>query len=268
MHNINQTIHSCLKLRKEMLLALNEQTKTALQNAPEGFLRINHRKQKLQYYHRTDPKDYSGSYIRNSDFDLVQKLAQKDYYVKLVSSADTELKAIEKYFSTLPTNQVEDVYSTFTQERQSLIAPFFESDEHYIKRWSSAAYHGKHFDEHLPALFTSNGEQVRSKSEIIIADALARESIPYRYECPLLLPGIGNIYPDFTILDIKHRKELYWEHLGMMDDPEYVEKAIQKIRSYQQHNLFPGEHLILTYETRQQPINPKLVQQLIQHHFK
>ena len=73
-------------------------------------------------------------------------------------------------------------------------------------------YQGKPFDASLPKLYTSREERVRSKSEIIIADTLSRESIPYRYECPLHIPDVGNIYPDFTVLNVAKRKELYWEH--------------------------------------------------------
>lgn len=61
---------------------------------------------------------------------------------------------------------------------------------------------------------------------------------------------------------------MYWEHLGMMDDDSYVEKALQKIASYEQNGFFPGENLILTYETRQNPINQKLVLLMIQHYLQ
>jgi len=107
------------------------------------------------------------------------------------------------------------------------------------------------------------GEQVRSKSEVIIADALNRMKIPYRYEYPLYLQKTGTIYPDFTVLNVKLRKEMYWEHLGMLDDSMYAENVVQKLTSYEQNEIFPGEKLILTFETKQQPLNQKLIMQLI-----
>lgn len=69
---------------------------------------------------------------------------------------------------------------------------------------------------------------------MIIADLLNKEGIPYRYEYPIQLNGVGWIYPDFTVLNVRLRKEYYWEHLGMMDDYSYAEKALQKISSYEQ----------------------------------
>lgn len=97
---------------------------------------------------------------------------------------------------------------------------------------------------------------------------LNREGIPYRYEYPLYLNGIGSIYPDFTVLNVRLRKELFWEHLGMMDDTIYVEKAIQKITYYEENGIFPGDNLILTYETKQNPLNQKTVKLMIQHYLQ
>ena len=107
-----------------------------------------------------------------------------------------------------------------------------------------------------------------SLSRLHIADLLNKEGIPYRYEYPILLSGLGTVYPDFTVLNVKRRKELYWEHLGMMDDPEYVEKALQKIAMYEENGIFPGESLILTYETRMNPISPKIVNLMISQYLK
>lgn len=72
-------------------------------------------------------------------------------------------------------------------------------------------YRGKGFDESTSEFYTAKGEKVRSKSEVIIADVLSREGIPYRYEYPLYLKGIGKVHPDFTVLNVKQRKEIYWE---------------------------------------------------------
>ena len=101
----------------------------------------------------------------------------------------------------------------------------------------------------------------------MIADLLAREQIPYRYECPLYLEGLGTIYPDFTVLNTRLRKELYWEHFGMMDDPEYAEKAIKKLDGYEQNGIFQGENLIVTYETKQTPLNQKMIIRMIENYL-
>lgn len=50
-------------------------------------------------------------------------------------------------------------------------------------------------------------ERVRSKSEKILADYFYRRKIPYKYECPLTLKGVGTVYPDFTFLSPKTKKK-------------------------------------------------------------
>ena len=129
-------------------------------------------------------------------------------------------------------------------------------------------YRGKEFYEGVPEFYTTKGERVRSKSELIIADLLEKEGVPYRYEYPIYLKGLGKIYPDFTVLNVRKRKTIYWEHLGMMDDSEYVDRALKKIATYEQNGIFPGENLVLTYETRTNPINQKMVMLMIQHYLK
>ena len=143
-----------------------------------------------------------------------------------------------------------------------------ETDGEYIRKWQEEIYQGKEFYEDTPELYTLQGERVRSKSELIIADMLSKEGVPYRYEYPLYLRGVGRIYPDFTVLNIKKREEVFWEHFGMMDDPTYAEAAVKKIATYEQNGIFPGENLILTYETRKNPINQKVVMSLIEHYLQ
>ena len=156
------------------------------------------------------------------------------------------------------------IFISFIEKR---LHPKNDAGVDVIQKWLSIPYQGKSFDDHTPELYTTKGERVRSKSEIIIADSLMRADVPYRYECPLVLKGYGKVYPDFTVLNVKLRKELYWEHLGMMDDSEYVEHALQKIATYEQNGIFPGDNLILTYETKQNPVNQKIITLMIQRYL-
>ena len=70
------------------------------------------------------------------------------------------------------------------------------------------------------------------------------------------------IHPDFTILRRSDRKEVYWEHLGMMDDPEYAANALMRIDLYERNGIFPGDRLILTHETGRQPLRTRLIEVL------
>ena len=82
-----------------------------------------------------------------------------------------------------------------------------------------------------------------------------------------MLAGYGYVHPDFTVLNRKTRKEYYWEHFGMMDDAGYVEKAVQKIETYERNLFFTGEQLLLTYETRLHPLNTGIMDNLIRKYL-
>jgi exodeoxyribonuclease V alpha subunit len=86
------------------------------------------------------------------------------------------------------------------------------------------------------------GDMVRSKSEVIIANLLHERGVNFWYEKPLLAPD-GSLYlPDFTI---QHRGELYyWEHLGLLSQPEYKKHWDQKKSWYEKH--FPGRLIVTT----------------------
>ncbi len=111
-------------------------------------------------------------------------------------------------------------------------------------------------------------KHVRSKSEKILADKFYMQGSPYVYEIPIYLEKFGYIHPDFIVLNKRTRKEYFWEHFGLMDQVEYCEKAIRKIESYQRTGIHQGLQLILTYETRNHPLNMRVVEELIQFHLK
>lgn len=263
-----EKIIQLLKEREKDLLKIKKGKEKALEKAPEGCLRICKHGRSYQYYHRKIPADFSGVYIKAKDKKLAQRLAQKDYDEKVLRSADKEINAIRRFLATIPDISIEDIYESIHKERQLLVQPIVQTEEEYVISWESVEYQGKGFDANTPQLFTAKGERVRSKSEVIIADSLNREGIPYRYECPIYVEGWGSVHPDFTILNIKERKEIYWEHLGLMDDMDYVGRALEKITVYGQNGILPGKNLILTYETAKYPLNQKMVHMMIEEYLR
>ena len=105
------------------------------------------------------------------------------------------------------------------------------------------------------------------KTEKILADYFYHAGISYKYEHPIFLKGFGVVYPDFTFLSRKTGEEIYWEHDGRMDDPEYARKAIRKIETYEKNGIFPGQKLILTFETLQDGLDMKVVESLVKEYL-
>ena len=152
-------------------------------------------------------------------------------------------------------------------QRQLLVTPIEPIWEKELARWYDSEYHGKEFYEGTAEIVTEKGERVWSKSEKILADYFYRNNILYQYEKPLYLKGYGTIYPDFTFLSKKTRKEIYWEHEGMMDKPEYAKSAVKKIESYQRNGIHLGERLILTFETELTVLNSQIVEELVEKYL-
>lgn len=132
-------------------------------------------------------------------------------------------------------------------EYQQLIAPFYHplSKEHL--NWANAPYEkNPQYPEQLIHK-TLSGNLVRSKSEMIIADALYTHKIPFRYENSLYL-NPQMISPDFTILHPDTGKIYFWEHFGLMDDVSYRKSTASKLNSYISNGIIPSIQLITTYE--------------------
>jgi predicted nuclease of restriction endonuclease-like RecB superfamily len=133
--------------------------------------------------------------------------------------------------------------------------------------------------EQRPALFfeenlihkTLRGEAVRSKSEVIIANALMAKGIKdYLYEQELVAPDGSTRRPDFTIEDSDSGNKFYWEHLGMMQDPGYKQSWEKKLKWYKAFGILPHEEgvgtegtLIITEDDARGGINSEEIGKLI-----
>ena len=145
--------------------------------------------------------------------------------------------------------------------------PIADDTETFVQGWLSETYEKKGFRDTDTEYYTGSGIRVRSKTELIIAEMLEKKEIPFYYEKPLYLKGQGTIYPDFTVLNKKRRKTMYWEHLGMMDDESYRNHALERINYYIIAGIFPGQELILTHETATRPIRTGILESVIDQYL-
>ena len=96
--------------------------------------------------------------------------------------------------------------------------------------------------------YTKMGIIVRSKSEVIIATALYDNNIKFEYEKPIKISDVI-YYPDFTV-EKKNGDIILWEHLGLIDNPDYRNKVYRKILKYNENGYYQGKNLILTLKQR------------------
>ena len=252
------------ELSKLEKIILNAQHR--LKEAPEGCLRSKRHGDCFQYYHRKDPKDPNGVYIPAAEQNKARLLAQKRYDQDIIHAAMRQYKIITDFLEKYDPGILRKIYENAHESRKRLLCPVELPDQDYKVLWQAFEYPHKGFAEEAPEHYTIRNERVRSKSEVLIADALSEAGLAYRYECPLIL-GNHQIYPDFTVLRISDRREIYWEHLGMIDDSEYRNNAINRIRQYEKENIFPGGRLIITAETQKQPLNRTAVKKTIEYYL-
>ena len=205
------------------------------------------------------------SYIPKKHKSLASQLALRKYLNSLLTDLNQEQHAIEFYLKKHSNNSSTNQLLNHP-EFQSLLSSYFTPLYQDLSDWIHESYeHNFKHPEHLIHKSIS-GHLLRSKSEAIIDMLLYTNKIPFRYECALYL-GELTLFPDFTIRHPKTGNIYYWEHFGLMDDPNYSKNAFSKLQLYSSHGILPAIHLITTYETKENPIDVDTINKIIEHYF-
>lgn len=246
----------------------------SLAGAPEGLLRVCKSHGTNQYYHRTDMQDAHGKYLRKSEMHLIKELAQKEYDQRFLGAAKQLMRELlilkrlnaERSMGVVY-QKLAKVYTNFIPAKRELIKPYVLPDELFIKNWLTVEYDGGFFSPDTAKIFSDRGERVRSKSEKIIADKLLKMGIPYRYEYPTKLKHLGQVFTDFTLLDIRERLDVKYEHFGMMQDSGYCNKVLTKIEDYEASGYHIGENFLFTMESENHVLDSRHFEQMIRRRF-
>lgn len=249
--------------RKMQLNLAIDYVERQLKHIQPGTLRISNRNGIKQYYHRKEASDTIGKYIRKQDYERAVELAQQDYNQKILKALKKELEIIESFNAEYKPDNLAQVYLSLHENRKELIQPLILTDEEYVRQWKSVEYSKMGFRDNMPEYYTDEGERVRSKSEIIIANKMTKKTVPYRYEYPIELSDYRVVHPDFYCLNVRTRKEYIWEHFGMMDQPDYAISAVKKIEAYEKEGYYIGVNFIATFETTESPLNMILLEKTI-----
>ncbi len=266
--NIRHGMIDYLTSEKQRIQEIIADAKKRQETAPEGGLRIRKHRNANQFYHRYSLAGQSREiYIPVSEKETAAALIQKEYDSRILPAAEKQLAVIEHFLQDYDPDKLRKVYASLSEARKKSVIPAELPDQEYAALWLAQPYEPKSFSNETAEHYTNKGERVRSKSEVMIANALAQAGVPYRYECPLQLTD-ELIYPDFTILRLSDRKEMLWEHFGMMDDPAYCLKALRKLRSFEKSGLCLGTDYIITMEASQLPINLAVIKDTIEHYCR
>lgn len=246
-------------LDENQLLNLKEKVVSSLKTAPEGKMHCEMAQGKYPQYYILDEKESQqfprGRYLRKEEIELARCYAQKEYDLLMLAAIDRKLKEIRKLSRKKETEYLEDIIYKMSKGKQCLVTPYMLTNEVYQEEWEKTRLEIQNTIPILNGFKTEKGEMVRSKTEKMIADKLFLRKIPYKYEAGILANNQKMIFPDFTLLNVRTRKEYFLEHFGMMDNPEYCKKAISRIEEYAQNNIYLGEKLLVTFESSLKGVN-------------
>ena len=245
--------------------------------SPQGSLYIIDKGSVHQYYIMYGEDGRKRRYLKRAEDKIAYELAQKEYAKRVLKLAEHDRKALERVSKLRDYNDYVMCFKKMSENKQLLVTPYVLDNTDFAAAWETkhnaikesmkdTRVHALSSEEE-DAIITERGEVVRSKSEKIICDKLNRSGIPYIYEYPINLNGIGYVRPDFYVLNVRTREAFYWEQFGMMDNPEYSGNAVRKIEMYEKNKIFPGRSLILTYETSNHPINNMVVDEMIEEYL-
>lgn len=233
-------------LLNEKLLLLEKE----ISNLPAGELSIYNNNGSDRWYVVVNN---TREYLPKKNKSIAIQLAKKKF-LELQLSKLENAKRMYEYFLDYD-NQTEQSLKELYQNTKlmNLLQSNTDIDAN-ILLWQTADYNrNPNHPEHL-SFKCPSGNLVRSKSEVFIDMVLNQHSIPYRYECELIIDG-NKCYPDFTFINPITNKIYYWEHLGIMNNTEYAKSAFYKLRQYYRNGIIPGDNLILTFESKDNPFS-------------
>lgn len=245
----NMILLDDLKARMKQLEKKHMQVLRELEDQPYGHIRLTTCNGHSRYYLRKDPKDRSGQYISKENEELVRALMKKDYLERVRRRIEKEMSLMTRYIAFLEKDRGDLVYSKMSTGRKALVEPVMLTDDELAEVWARQKYKQSTYLPEFKVYPTKRGEMVRSKSEVLLADMFYEMGIPYRYE-QVVKTKDGNMYaPDFTLWDKRRRREIYHEHFGLVDDPDYRrDRFLRKIDEYRKSGIFFGFNLTATFE--------------------
>lgn len=235
-----------------------------LKNMPEGKLICSKEGNSYKWY---ISDGHNKVYLPKRERALAEQLAYKKYLTFMLEDLQQERIAISFYLRHRSSNYGKVTHLLAGPSgHQELLSPYFKPISEELSDWMNAPYEkNANYPQYL-IHETIDGKFVRSKSEVMIYQALYVHKIPFRYECELQLGG-GVFYPDFTIRHPVSGKTYYWEHCGRMDEDAYSQKTFHKLSYFNSHGIKPSDQLIITYEDKENPLRQSEIEAIIEKYF-
>ena len=221
-----------------------------LKRLPRGSITGRKYKDTYQYYHLLNA---NGTYTRRGigkNDHLKGQLARKEYLKRVLPILDKNIKVLEHAYKQYQPIKPDSIIGKMSNVYQSLPQQYFidkaiMSEE--LQNWMNTPFDQSDLKPEEKIHTTSRGLKVRTRAELIIAEALYMYNIAFRYEQRLYIRN-RRFAPDFTI-KLPDGRIIYWEHAGKTHEKKYMLDHYDKLLYYLHKGIVPGENLILTYDS-------------------
>ena len=256
-------------LKKQKILL--SQIQQELQKLPEGTLQRRIRQNRVQYYTRVNGIQL---YIPKNRYSLVNDLKRRRVLETAEGIAKGNIRAMERLLTKYEPLDFDKIERNLPRSYRGLepTKPNFMPGE---KTYFGAK--GQHFTQSENPFMreklvnsTYFGLKTRSKSEAIIAESLYRAGFSVYYEKKIILyDEFGNqrtAYLDFVIpLTVEY--EMGWEHNGLLDDDEYLQRNVEKLRLYHLNGIYQPKNLIVTADKSGGGLDNEYIECLVQNYL-
>lgn len=235
-------------------IALAEHLEKKIDVMPKCRVHISISNGKFQYY--LYEGDNVRIYANRKIMHKVRDGIQREYYEKLLHLIKQKMLLEKKILDNIEEYEKMDEENALwkiCEGKRILLKEHLPTREETIKKWLEQPYSSHNSFVKKENLRSKKGEYMRSLSELQIANMLYEAKIPYKYECPLKIDDRVK-YPDFTIMHPRTLEIIYWEHVGRLEDKNYLVNFIQKIDFYESAGIYQGERLIVTMSCLEEPL--------------
>ena len=236
----------------------------------EGALNCRYEGGTTRFYRRIGRKQF---YLSSEQGPEIRNLCRKQYYMRLMDAAKKERIQISRCLGILGSengiSDIDDVFSTLSEPVRETIKPVGLTDEGYAALWLKEMKKGRNRTHEINSpMKAPDGTTMKSKSEIIIANRFQAFEVPYVYEERVTFDdGDHFIYPDFIVLNKRTRKQFFWEHFGKISDEDYVSKQQVKLEQYARNNIFPGDGLLISFESKGRSLSTEYIDLMIKKYL-
>lgn len=253
---------------------LLEEQQQILKASPEGFLFARKRKLDNTYYHQRkmrDGRQWKTIQMNiNEDPAMQDVLLKKKFAEKLTRIYTNNIPLLEKMNNRYLSASYEDIQAELPPQYDQLLKQrqLREMEQWMHMPYKKCPYHPEHLTHR-----TAYGEYVRSKGEVVIANALYSFGIPFHTEEELIFNEecYWSYYPDFKIL-LPDYSFIFWEHWGLLDKEKYRKDNAKKLFVYHEQNLILGSNLIITnddkYGNCHSDVVYDIIEKMILPHFE